>query len=193
MWERELERNITNESQESYEAYRANLHMAEELGVVGTLDRYNLDALVMPTFASFHLPAIAGLPIVTVPLGFYPPYTPLVKNLKGTMVNVAPNVPFGLAFIGRRWSEAKLIGLAYAFEQRTMARTKMRPYVNPTFELGDQLLHESRHQTENIPTSDKRRSSQSETMQAIVSRILDGFSRGRKWSWTLLGRVQSLL
>lgn len=49
--------------------------MAEEQGIIEALDRYSLDAMVMPTFASFHLPSIAGLPIVTVPLGFYPPGT----------------------------------------------------------------------------------------------------------------------
>ena len=113
--------------------------MAEELGIVGTLDRYNLDALVMPTFASFHLPAIAGLPVITVPLGFFPPETPLVMNLKGTMVNIAPNVPFGLSFVGRRWSEETLISLAYAFEQRTQVRRKMKAYVRPSFELGDRV------------------------------------------------------
>lgn len=62
MWERELDRNFTNLSEESRSAYQANLDMAGPQGVIGVLDRYNLDALVMPTFASFHLPAIAGLP-----------------------------------------------------------------------------------------------------------------------------------
>ena len=111
--------------------------MAEEQGIIGVLDRYGLEALVMPTFTSFHLPSIAGLPIVTVPLGFYPPNTAIAMNLKGTMVDVAPNVPFGIAFIGRRWSEETLISLAYAFEQRTMIRKKRKPYILPTFELGD--------------------------------------------------------
>lgn len=120
----------------SYDAYQANLRMAEEQGIIGALDQYGLDALVMPTFASFHLPSIAGLPIVTVPLGFFPPETAIAMNLKGTMVSVGPNIPFGIAFIGRRWSEETLISLAYAFEQRTMIRKKRKPYVTPTFELG---------------------------------------------------------
>lgn len=120
VWDRELTRNITSESAESYDAYQANLLMAEEQGIAGVMDSYNLDALVMPTFASFHLPAIAGLPIVTVPMGFTPARTPTVMNLKRTMVSMGPGFPFGLAFIGRRWSEETLISLAYAFEQRTM-------------------------------------------------------------------------
>ncbi|KAL8696492.1 MAG: hypothetical protein Q9224_002766 [Gallowayella concinna] len=139
VWDRQLSRNISSSSLESFMAYQANLRMGGEEGVIGALDRHKLDALIMPTFASFHLPAIAGLPVVTVPLGFYPAQTPLRMNLKKTMVSVAPNIPFGLAFVGRRWSEEKLISLAYAFEQRTMIRRKMKPYIRPTFELSDQL------------------------------------------------------
>ena len=136
VWDRQLTRNISSESVESWQAYQANLLMAEEQGVTGTLDRYNLDALVMPTFASFHLPAIAGLPVITVPLGFTPPGTMTTMNLKRTMVSMGPGIPFGLAFVGRRWSEETLISLAYAFEQRTMARKHMKPLIAPSFELG---------------------------------------------------------
>ncbi|KAL9013609.1 MAG: hypothetical protein Q9173_001704 [Seirophora scorigena] len=139
VWDRQLGRNITHGSPESWAAYQANLFMGGEQGVVGALDRHKLDALIMPTFAAFHLPAIAGLPIVSVPLGFYPAQTPLRMNQKKTMVSVAPNIPFGIAFVGRKWSEEKLISLAYAFEQRTMIRRQMRPYIRPTFELSDQL------------------------------------------------------
>ncbi|KAL8952820.1 MAG: hypothetical protein Q9222_001292 [Ikaeria aurantiellina] len=139
VWDRQLSRNVTNSSPESWAAYRANLLMGGEHGVIGALDRHKLDALIMPTFASFHLPAIAGLPIVSVPLGFYPAQTPLTMNLKRSMVSVAPNIPFGIAFVGRKWSEEKLIALAYAFEQRTMVRRQMKPYVRPAFELFDQL------------------------------------------------------
>ncbi|KAG7002218.1 tRNA(thr) (cytosine(32)-N(3))-methyltransferase [Physcia stellaris] len=44
-------------------------------------------------------------------------------------------VGFGLSFIGRAWSEADLIGYAYAFEQRTMVRNLVQPYLVPTTEL----------------------------------------------------------
>ena len=142
VWDRELHRNITSDSPESRAAFAANLRMGLEEGVEGALDKFDCDVLAMPTFASFHLPAIAGLPIVAVPLGFYPADTPLVMNLKGTMVSVAPNVPFGIAFVGRRWSEETLIKVAYAFEQRTMVRRRVRPLVAPTFELSD--LYEAR-------------------------------------------------
>jgi amidase len=44
---------------------------------------------------------------------------------------------FGISFLGGLFTEEKLIGLAYAFEQKTMARTKSQPYITPNFELGD--------------------------------------------------------
>ncbi len=75
-----MNRISTNESDESQAAYQANLRMAEDEGIIGALDCHDLDALVMPTFVSFHLPAIAGLPIVTAPLGFFPANTPFVMN-----------------------------------------------------------------------------------------------------------------
>ena len=47
---------------------------------------------------------------------------------------------FGLSFLGARWSEAKLIGLAYAFEQRTMVRDKVQPYIVPSTEIEHVLM-----------------------------------------------------
>ena len=49
-------------------------------------------------------PAVAGYPNVTVPAGFVGP------------------LPVGVSFIGGRWDEPTLIGLAYAFEQATQVR-----------------------------------------------------------------------
>jgi amidase len=48
--------------------------------------------------------AVAGYPHVTVPAGF------------------VHGLPCGISFVGTAWSEAKLIGLAYAFEQATKYR-----------------------------------------------------------------------
>lgn len=44
---------------------------------------------------------------------------------------------FGLSFIGAAWSEASLIGYAYAYEQRTQTRNKVQPYIVPSTELVD--------------------------------------------------------
>ena len=48
---------------------------------------------------------IAGLPGVTVPAGAY-----------------ASGAPFGLILVGPMWSEADLLGLAFAYEQATHHR-----------------------------------------------------------------------
>jgi amidase len=48
--------------------------------------------------------AVAGCPSVTVPCGY------------------VSGLPVGLSFFGPRWSEPRLIALAYAFEQATRVR-----------------------------------------------------------------------
>jgi amidase len=93
---------------------------ARTLGIDAVMTKYKLDALVAPTGgpawptdlvngdhflgASSTPPAVAGYPSITVPAG-------LVHGL-----------PVGMSFIGRAWSEARLIGLAYAYEQATKHR-----------------------------------------------------------------------
>ena len=50
------------------------------------------------------LPAVAGYPHLTVPMGF------------------DRGMPVGISFIGGKWDDAKVLSLGYAFEQRTQAR-----------------------------------------------------------------------
>ncbi|MEO8663162.1 MAG: amidase [Bryobacteraceae bacterium] len=89
-------------------------------GIDAIVKKHRLDAIIAPTSGPAWLTdlvngdrdtggcttpaAVAGYPHVTVPAGF-------VKGL-----------PVGLSFFGSAWSEAKLIGLAFAFEQATKAR-----------------------------------------------------------------------
>jgi len=135
VWDRELNRTITPGSPESVAAYAANERSATVLGIDATLDFFGLDALAMPTFAAFQLPAVAGLPLITVPLGFYPEGTPVVRNARGSMVAVAPGVPFGVSFVGRRWSEPMLIRLAAGFEAVSGVGPSRRPMILPRTEL----------------------------------------------------------
>jgi len=96
-------------------------------GIDATVAKYKLDAIVAPTQGpawlidlvngdaggggSFTAPAaVAGYPHVTVPMG----------QVRG--------LPVGVSFVGRAWSEATLLKLAFAFEQAAPARRK------PTFE-----------------------------------------------------------
>jgi amidase len=44
-----------------------------------------------------------------------------------------------MSFLGAKFTEAKLIGIAYAFEQKTKARNKVQPYIVPRTEIADVL------------------------------------------------------
>jgi len=97
-----------------------NQKLAGRDGLMVLMNTQQLDALVAPTTgpawstdlingdhylgAASTLPAIAGYPHLTVPMG----------QVKG--------LPVGLSFIGRDWSDGELLALGYDFEQRTLAR-----------------------------------------------------------------------
>jgi amidase len=132
--EREAEREMPFFGQELFLAaeattdlddpdYREALSTATRLagpeGIDRLLGEHDLDALVAPTTgpawqtdlvngdhylgAASTLPAVAGYPHLTVPMG----------QVLG--------LPVGLSFIGPAWSEARILALGYAFEQRTNA------------------------------------------------------------------------
>lgn len=124
-------------SSEFWSNYTMNTYLAGPLGVTGALKNYSLDALLLPTEFSPNFPALIGSPVVTVPLGVYNSSTKVVKNGFGNLNAIAPNLPFGISFLGPKWSEEMLIGLAYAFEQRTLVRNTIIPYIQPSTELAD--------------------------------------------------------
>ena len=106
--------------------YRAALARAKQLtqqkGIDLVMNQHDLDAIVAPSNApvwlvdlvngdcptnyvsSSSLAAVAGTPNITVPSGFI------------------CELPIGLSFFGRAFSEPKLIAIAYAWEQATLAR-----------------------------------------------------------------------
>jgi len=107
-------------SPEYRRALANNLRYSREEGIDAVMREHKLDALVAPTGGpawltdyvngdhyggSFSSPAaVAGYPHITVPAGF-------VRGL-----------PVGLSFVGGAWSEAALIGMAYAYEQASQRR-----------------------------------------------------------------------
>ena len=116
-------------------AYLKALATCRELsrakGLDAVMDKHRLDAIVAPTGAppwtidlvdgdhflgaSSSPAAVAGYPSITVPAGY------------------VFGLPAGLTFIGRAWSEATLIRLAYSFEQGTKHRRP--PRLLPTADL----------------------------------------------------------
>jgi amidase len=127
--------NFSQTSSEFWDAYQEDLFLGGEGGLLGALATYNLDAVVVPSAYASGISAIIGGPVVTVPLGALPPNTTVVTNQRGDLNATAPNVPFGLAFAGKLWSEESLIGFAYAFEQRTEVRGRVKPYLVPGIEI----------------------------------------------------------
>jgi amidase len=108
------------DSKEYLDALANNQKLSRVEGIDKLLTENKLDALVAPTGGpawltdfikgdasggGFTQPAaVAGYPHVTVPAGF-------VQGL-----------PCGISFVGTAWSEARLIALAYAYEQASHAR-----------------------------------------------------------------------
>jgi amidase len=105
----------------TYKLARAKcLKMSRTDGIDATLAKYRLTAIVAPTGGpawptdllngdhftggSSTPAAVSGYPSITVPAGFI------------------HGLPVGISFIGGRWSDATLVGLAYAFEQATKVR-----------------------------------------------------------------------
>jgi amidase len=108
-------------TEKSYrDARETSLRLAGKEGIDKMLADNNVVAIVAPTGgpawttdlvtgdhflgSASMLAAVSGYPHITVPMG-------QVRDL-----------PVGLSFFGAAWSETILIGLAYAFEQRTDAR-----------------------------------------------------------------------
>lgn len=107
--------------------YTLGLELAGPLGLLGSLSNYSLDAMIIPTYFASHFPAILGTPVISVPMGSYPNGTKVTQNRRGDLNETGPGIPFGIAFMAEAFSEVKLIGLAYAFEQRTMVRKSVSP------------------------------------------------------------------
>jgi amidase len=111
-------------SPEYMKALEEMLLATRKNGIDKIMNENNLDALIAPTGSpawktdllngdhfvggSSSLAAISGYPAVTVPMGFI-----------GEM-------PVGISFFGRAWSEPLLIEIAYGYEQATLHRKPPR-------------------------------------------------------------------
>ncbi|KAK0721832.1 amidase signature domain-containing protein [Lasiosphaeria miniovina] len=122
-------------------------------GISGTLKEHKLDLIVAPAVRGSEidstsrsglsvivsLAARGGLPVVTVPLGKYPETTAVRQDLRepDKLVDVAPEIPFGIMFTGAAHSEETLLRVAYAFEQMTNVRDTLVPSIPPKRDIPD--------------------------------------------------------
>ncbi|ELU41363.1 glutamyl-tRNA(Gln) amidotransferase subunit A [Rhizoctonia solani AG-1 IA] len=126
-----------------HEALRQNYLIGRDRGIDAALKDNNLDALLLPSDGETSVvpAAMAGYPIVTVPLGFHPRDTKPLPETQAPYETLypAPGIPFGLSFIGTAYTEPSLIGFAYAYEQYTNTRLERRAYKEaiPTIQLKD--------------------------------------------------------
>jgi amidase len=97
VWDQSLSLGYNNSDSQFWEAYQYSSYFGGEGGILGALKTYDLDALILPTDYSPGLPARAGLPIVTIPMGFYPSNTTVIESQRG-LVRVAPNIPLVTPF-----------------------------------------------------------------------------------------------
>jgi len=112
-------------------ARETSLRLAGHDGIDAMLQKDHLDALVCPTVApawkidaangdqiggggAGGLAAVAGYPHLTVPMG------------------TVMGLPVGLSIMGPAWSEAKLLGYGFAYEQA--AKINVKPHFLPSIE-----------------------------------------------------------
>ena len=108
------------ESPEYKKALASMLNATRENGIDKVMNNNKLDAIIAPTGSpawktdlllgdhfvggSSSLAAISGYPAITVPMGF------------------VDDLPVGVTFFGRAWTEPLLLEIAYSFEQGTKQR-----------------------------------------------------------------------
>nr|WP_156410957.1 amidase family protein [Paenibacillus sp. Soil787] len=92
------------------------MELALKQGIDYALDKYKLDALLVPgDVDGLYIAARLGYPLISVPAGY---------SSKGVIDSNGNSTkgPFGVVFSGRAFSEPTLIKIAYGFEQATNHR-----------------------------------------------------------------------
>jgi amidase len=147
------------------DALRTSKRLSRREGILAVMKQHDLDAIFAPTgqpawtidlvngdhfLNSDSSPAaVAGFPHITVPAGY------------------SGELPIGVSFMGRAWSEPKLIKYAYAFEHAVKARHA--PKFLPSFAVRDFIPRD--HNSEARAAASSRPTSQSATVSKKPRRI----------------------
>jgi amidase len=123
------EKTNGRETERYREALAACARLSRAQGLDRALGEHRLDAIVglaatapfatdlvlgdRPIVRNSSLSAVSGYPRITVPSTF------------------VHGLPVGISFMGGAWSEARLLGLAYAFEQASPTRRSPRFLLHP--------------------------------------------------------------
>jgi amidase len=152
------------------EALRTSKRLARQEGILAVMNEHNLDAIFAPTgqpswtidlVNGDHFlntdsspAAVAGFPHITVPAGY------------------TGELPIGVSFMGRAWSEGKLISYAYAFEQEVSARRA--PKFLPSFAVKDFIPRDQRNAVEGrkVSASSRTRAKVNGTPKNQVATLL---------------------
>lgn len=97
VWDQALSLGYNSSDYRFWQAYNHTSYLGGPGGVTGVLEAFNLDALILPTDYSPNLPAYAGLPVITVPMGFYPSNSSITKSESWGLVEVGPNIPYKIS------------------------------------------------------------------------------------------------
>ncbi|KAH8897436.1 amidase signature enzyme [Thozetella sp. PMI_491] len=139
LWEVAMGLGFDQSDARSWAARQGNIAADVAGGVTGICRQLNLSAVVIPTEYAPTWASSPGLPAISVPMGAYPDDVPILNGSR-ELISVAPRIPYGLSFLGQKWSEAELIAIAAAFENATNFRGSYVPGPNatmPTIDLAD--------------------------------------------------------
>ncbi|KAM0143944.1 hypothetical protein ACHAP3_001211 [Botrytis cinerea] len=85
----EVGKNYTKDSEEYKNSLAERNHMGRQIPKL--LDKFECDIIVLPTNVAVEPADVGGCPVVSVPMGFYPPGTEIVRQ--SGMVEVGPGIP----------------------------------------------------------------------------------------------------
>ncbi|KAI1265867.1 amidase signature domain-containing protein [Xylariaceae sp. FL1019] len=118
----------------AWNGYVTAIRLAEKV-ILQPIEDNELDALVTTSDVAGFYTAPLGYPVVTVPIGALPKGANTTSDSTGTLARSGPGLPLGMSFIADRWTEEKLIGYAYAYEQVSLKRRTLTPLVKPASDL----------------------------------------------------------